>query len=161
MESTVRILLPAVLGVCLASCVSQKSHFEDISDLPLKSVRLPSMTWQQSPLRANAQYVLHNAQSGKERRARLGDYYFVDWYDAEPDKPVQIEMLYTQALTTSQRLSAVKRYEKPRSSRGTRKTTFFFNGQERARRGDILTWRMNLYVDGKLMDSRKSFLWKD
>lgn len=157
-----RLLFPLLLCMLLpVACVSQRSHFVSITDLPLKTTKLESMSWQVSPIRAHAQYVLYGANSSRERRNRLGDYYFVEWYDAEPELPVKLEMLYTQALTASQVLSRTVQLDEPRSSSGTRKTHFFFNGPERARRGDILTWRLNLYVDGELVDSRHSFLWQD
>lgn len=156
-----RILAPLLLCLLPAACISQRSHLVSITDLPLKSTTLESMSWQVSPLRTHAQYVLFGANSGRERRSRLGDYYFVDWYDAEPTRPVKLEMLYTQALTASQVLSRVVEYNEPRSSSGSREEHFFYNGPERAHRGDILTWRINLYVDGELVDSRRSYLWQD
>lgn len=152
--------LVGLASLCFFSC-AQKSHFVHVSDLPLKETALPSMAWQEGPLRANAQYVLYGAQSNKEVKARLGDYYFVQWYDAFPTRPTRLEMVYTQALTASQKRTWVKDYTKPRGFRGTRKTLISFVGPERAKRGDILSWRLNLYVDGKLSDSRKSYLWQD
>ena len=152
------VLLGALLPI---SCVEQRSHIVSIADLPLKTVELPRMDWQVSPLRSNAQYVLYGAQSGKEMLSRLGDYYFVQWYDAEPTRPVRLEMLYTQALTASKVLTRSVELKEPRSAPGTRKTPFFFNGKERAEQGDVLSWRINLYVDGQLVDSNQSYLWQD
>ena len=153
-------VVPLLLLVVPVGCGPVQSHFVRVTDLPLKEHTLPSMTWQYSPLRSHAQYVLFGAQSGKEIQARLGDYYFVDWYDAEPLKPTRLEMVYTQALTASEKLYWIKDFTKPRSSRGSRKTLITFNGPERAKRGDILSWCLNLYVDGKLVDSRRSYLFK-
>lgn len=150
-----------VLCAALPAACSSHSHLISVDDLPLKEIELYDMDWQVSPLRANAQYVLFGAQSGKERRERLGDYYYVSWYDADKTRPIRLEMLYTQALTTSQVLRRTQDFVKPRSWTGTRKSYFFFNGAERARRGDVLTWRINLYVDGKLVDSQRSYLWRD
>lgn len=150
-------LLFAVVGV---SC-TQQSRLMDITDLPLKDTTLAGMDWQVSPIRAHAQYAMYGANSGRERRDRLGDYYFVEWYDADISRPVRLEMLYTQALTASEVLKRTIDFTQPRSSAGMRKTNFVYNGPERAKRGDILTWRINLYVDGKLVDSRHSYLWRD
>lgn len=161
MSCRVFSVLCALVGAALASCGPVKSHFLQVTDLPLKETDLPSMSWQQSPLRTHAQYVMFGAQSGKEVKNRLGDYYFVNWYDATPDKPTRLEMVYTQALTASEHMYWVKNFDKPRSSRGTRKTLISFNGPERAKRGDILSWRLNLYVDDQLVDSRRSYLWED
>ena len=155
---TLSTLLASAL---LASCGPVKSHFVHVTDLPLKEIALPSMAWQSSPVRTHAQYVLFGAQSRAEVNSRLGDYYFVDWYDAEPSKETRLEMVYTQALTASEKRYWVKEFSSPRSSRGTRKTLISFNGPERAKRGDILSWRLNLYVDNILVDSRHSYLWED
>lgn len=154
--------LALLVSALLVSCGTARSHFVYVTDLPLKDVtEMPSMSWQESPLRTHAQYVIFGAQSSRQLRNRLGDYYFVDWYDAEPRKPTRLEMVYTQALTASEKQRWVREFSKPRSSRGMRKTLISFNGPERARRGDILSWRLNLYVDGKLVDSRHSYLWED
>ena len=161
MSPCFRSLLCLIGAAFAVSCTSQRSHITDITDLPLKSTKLPTMAWQVSPIRSHAQYALFGAQSNKERRARLGDYYFVNWYDADNTRPVKLEMLYTQAITASQVLSCSIDFTEPRPSPGSRKSQFFFNGPDRAKNGDIMTWRINLYVDGDLVDSRHSYLWQD
>ena len=154
------VLLSCSGSAALLGC-AQPSAIKSVVDLPLKDTDVPGTSWQLAPMRAHAQYVLHGAISGKERRKRLGDYYFVDWYDGEPEKPVRLEMLYTQARTVSKVLSVSESMDQPRRRAGIRKTKFTFNGVDRAKKGDVLSWRINLYVDGKLVDSRRSFLWKD
>ncbi len=142
-------------------CCSSHSSLRYVTDLPLKSVELPDMAWEHSPMRAHAQYLLYGANSSRERMNRLGDYYFVEWYDGCPEAPTRIEMLYTQAGTASRVFSRSVNYSSPRSFRGIRRTTFVFNGPERAKKGDILTWRINLYVNEKQVDSHRSYLWSD
>ena len=154
-----RLLLPALLLSALTSCSASRTCIRDIADLPLKEVEPAGMSWQVSPIRAHAQYVLYGAQSAKERLARLGDYYFVEWYDADPTLPIRLEMRYTQALTASEVLTRTLEFNTPRSSAGSRTSHFFFNGEDRAKRGDIMTWQIRLFVDGKLVDTRSSFLW--
>ena len=145
----------------LASCSqTQVPHLVGMADLPLKSVDLPSERWQEAPLRANAQYVLYGANSGRERMERLGDYYFLRWYDAEPAKPVRIEFKYTQALTGADVLTRTVEYNEPRESEGERKETFHFSGPERAKRGDIMTWKVELYCDGQQVDTLQSYMWE-
>ncbi len=155
-------LFPAVAISCMlaVSCV-RHSSLRYITDLPLKDVALPNMAWEHSPMRAHSQYLLHGANSGRERKNRLGDYYFVEWYDGCPDAPTRIEMLYTQAATASRVLSRSIHYTTPRMFRGIRRTRFVFNGSDRARRGDVLSWRINLYVNDEQVDSRCSYLWDD
>ena len=183
-----RVLLPVLCSVALLSACTQTVRITEVADLPVKDTTLYSMSdWEVSPLRANYQYVFHGAHSNKARRARLGDYYFLSWYDAEPEKPVKIVMQYTQ----------------PRRSSGYRKVNFQFvkaktegaavelaqdtamplgvtptkvrysvpeslmHGTVRvpvnahAADGDILSWRMDVYCGDETTprDTRKSFLW--
>lgn len=154
-------LLLILLGAMLpTACISQRSYLVGIADIPYKGTRT-GMDWQISPLRAHSQYVLYGANSAKEAKSREGDYYFVEWYDADRTQPVRLEMLYTQALTASEVLSRTIEFNEPRTFSGSHTAHFFFNGPERAKRGDILSWRINLYVEGELVDSRHSYLWED
>lgn len=147
--------------VLLAACQQQQgTHITSLADLPLKDTTPPKLAWQSAPLRANAQYILSEANSEAERQAKLGDYYFLRWYDAEPQQPVRVIMKYTQAKTGPEVLQLVRDYPEPRSSRGEHKEKFFFNGEERKEKGDILSWRMELWCGGKLADSRQSYLWE-
>ena len=157
----IRHTLSALSLVLLASCSQyQSTHLIGMADLPLTTTDLPSERWPEAPLRANAQYIMYGANSNKERELRIGDYYFLRWYDAEPTKPVRIEMLYTQALTGADVLSRTIEYNEPREDAGSRKDTFHFYGADRAKRGDVMTWKVNLYSDGKLVDSLQSYLWE-
>lgn len=155
------LALSAAVVSLLASCSQyQATCIMGMADLPLKTTDLPGERWQEAPLRANAQYAMYGANSRKERELRIGDYYFLRWYDAEPAKPVKIEMLYTQALTGADVLTRTIEYKEPRESAGSRKDTFHFSGPDRAKRGDVMTWKVNLYCDGKLVDSLQSYLWE-
>lgn len=155
------LTLSSLAVVLLASCSQyQSTCITGMADLPLKSTDLPSDRWQESPLRANAQYAMFGANSTREKELCLGDYYYLRWYDAEPAKPVKVEMHYTQALTGADVLTRTVEHQEPRESAGERKETFHFSGPERARRGDVMTWKVNLYCDGKLVDSLQSYLWE-
>lgn len=154
-------LLP-LLAACLLlpACQQQATRITDMADLPVKEVNVPEFDWKTSPLRANAQYILFHANTRKGRAQLKGDYYFLRWYDAAPEKPARVVMLYTQAATGTEVKQLVKEYREPRDSKGTRKEQFFFNGPERQKLGDIMSWRVELYSDGKLVDSRQSYLWQ-
>lgn len=123
----IRVLLPVLCGVALLPACTQTVRITEVADLPVKSTSLYSMSdWEVSPLRANYQYVFHGAYSDKARQARLGDYYFLSWYDAEPEKPVKIVMQYTQAGSASELRSCTVEYAQPRRSSGYRKVNFQF-----------------------------------
>ncbi len=157
-----RLLLSAAAATAATALVSctQTTHISGIADLPLKSTQVPDMSWQTSPLRANAQYLLYGTNTERQKAARLGDYYYVNWYDAAPTRPAKLVMRYTQARTASKLFTRTIDYPAPREGRKTRKTEFFFAGEERKHGGDILTWRIELYLDDKLVDSRQSYLWE-
>lgn len=122
-----RVLLPVMCSVALLSACTQTVRITEVADLPVKDTTLYSMSdWEVSPLRANYQYVFHGALSNKARKARLGDYYFLSWYDAEPEKPVKIVMQYTQAGSASELRSCTVEYAQPRRSSGYRKVNFQF-----------------------------------
>lgn len=155
------LTLSGLFVALLASCAQNKpTCIVGLADLPLRTTDLPGEGWQEAPLRANAQYTMFGANSDKEKQLRIGDYYFLRWYDAEPAKPVKIEMMYTQALTGADVLTRTIEYNEPREEAGNRKDTFHFSGSERAKRGDVMTWKINLYCDGKLVDTEQSYLWE-
>ena len=163
LNNGMRVSFPAIVLMSLSavSCTQvQTSRLLDMADLPLKTTELPEENWKNAPLRANAQYVLYGANTKAERELRKGDYYFLSWYDAEPQKPARIEMQYTQAITGADVQTRAVEYNEPREEAGSRKERFFFSGEERAKRGDIMTWKVTLYVDGKEVDTLQSFLWE-
>ncbi len=154
--------MSALGAVLLAACSTvEKSYIDEVVDLPLKSVSEPSESWKMAPLRANSKYLLYGARTEAEKAGRIGDYYYVRWYDAEPAKPVRLVMRYTQALTASRELTRTVELNEPREDAGRQLTKFFFAGDERKKRGDVLSWRMELYVGGELRDAKQSYLWAD
>ena len=155
-------VLVAIGALFQTACQSvEHSYITGVADVPLKGLSTPPTSWESSPLRANALYLLHGANSEAEAQQRVGDYYYVRWFDAEPDKPVRLVMSYTQARTGSTVLTAEHEVKDARSSEGVRMYRFAFNGPVRNKLGDVLSWRVELYVDGKLRDSRQSYLWQD
>ncbi len=152
------LLLTALL---CSSCTSPKqSSIVDVVDLPLKVITAPEGSWDVTPLRAHARYFLDHAESRKEKIARLGDYYFVNWRDAHPHLPAEVRMYYTQARTGSKIQTTSKSYPAQRATRAKRESQFFFNGQRRAKYGDILSWRVDLLVNGQVVSTKQSFLWE-
>lgn len=141
----------------LASCASSGPHIDKVMDLPLKDTHRPD--WDTGMLRANANYMLFGAVTQQDRENLLGDYYFVTWSDDRPDLPARLVFRYTQARTGSRVLESIMEY-KPGRSGGTVREVFAFNGPDRKNDGDILTWKLLLEVDGKVVDSKQSFLWE-
>lgn len=157
----IRLTWLSVAAAFLTACAGvQETRITDVADLPVKSTTAPKLDWQNSPLRANAMYVFYDANTHKHRSTMVGDYYYVSWDDAEPDKPARILLRYTQAATGAAEQRREVTFPAGRGEPTSRKTEFFFNGEERQRKGDIMSWRLELYVDGVLKDARQSYLWE-
>lgn len=157
-----RYVATVAAGMMLTAC-SQTSdtRFLSVADLPLKSTTMPSFSIDQAPLRANARYITYDARTARERALKIGDYYFVRWYDAHPEEPVRLVMHYTQAATGATKLLRELRLDEPRQGPNVMMTRFFYTGEERAKKGDVMTWKLELYSGGKLKDVRCSYLWRD
>ncbi|MFI3242987.1 MAG: hypothetical protein R3Y56_01895 [Akkermansia sp.] len=150
-----------LLGLLLSSCTSyDKTQLLEIVELPVKSTKSYDWSWHNSSLRAHSQYIFYGANTSKERIARLGDYYYVTWYDHDPTQEITVHMYYTQSATGSKILAKTETIKAPREKTGKHKHLFFFNGAERAQRGDILSWKMDIYAGDTLLDSKQSYLWQ-
>lgn len=155
------LIFSSALVCLLGSCVSHdRSYIKEVSDIPLKTAEEPGQEWAAAPLRSHAKYVMYGAKSGKQAKDCIGDYYFVTWYDADPTAKVKVLLRYTQAATGADELRVEKVYDTPRRKAASHTERFFFTGAERVKKGDILTWRTELYVNGKMVDSRQSYLWE-
>ncbi len=146
--------------LCSSCSTPTESHIIDVADLPLKSTDMPGDGWAETPLRVHARYMLDHAESRKEKEARRGDYFFVNWYDASPTAHSELRFHYTQAATGSRVLTRRYVYKPSGAQAGRREAEFFFIGEENAKKGNILSWRVELLVDGKLKGSLQSFLWE-
>ncbi len=163
LNNRMKAFLPifAFCAFFVVSCSQpQTTCITNMADLPLKTTDLPGEGWKDAPMRANAQFLMYEANSTRQRELCKGDFFFIRWYDAEPQKPVRLEMQYTQALTGGDVLTRTIDYNEPREKACERRDKFHFSGEERAKGGDIMTWKVNLYLDGKLVDSRQSYLWE-
>lgn len=140
-----------------ASCAPSEPRIDEVMDLPLKTTERPE--WETGLLRANANYMLFGAVAEQDRQNLLGDYYFVTWSDVRPDLPARLVFRYTQARTGSRVLESIVLYQAGRKG-GEKHEAFAFNGPDRQADGDILTWKLVLEVDGKVVDSKQSFLWE-
>lgn len=118
--------LRALISALCCLTVLTACQQTQMADLPIKGTALHSMDWDVSPLRANYQYAFHGAYSSKAMKERVGDHYFLSWYDDTPEQPVTIVMQYTQAGTASEVRSCTVKYATPRDSSGRRKVSFLF-----------------------------------
>lgn len=149
----------AALVPVLFSCAEQVSKIERIREIPLKTLAIPSEDVGMH--RSQATYLLHGAVSNKERRQRLGQYYFITWYDADPDHAATLVMMYRQGKTGSKVMTKSISYPAGRKG-GIQTPVFEFIGEEAQTKGQILAWKLLLKDHhGKTITERHSYLWND
>ncbi len=149
------------LSLLLSACTSyDKTQLLGVVEYSVKTTKSYDSSWHNSSLRVNSRYIFYSANSSKEKKALLGDYYFVSWYDKDPSQDVTVQMYYTQSASGSTVLSRTQTAKAPRRGTGSQKMEFFFNGEERAKRGDVLSWKVDIYVGNELVDSKQSYLWQ-
>lgn len=161
MKSYLAIAAAGLLMTACSTMTPKDTQLIGVADMPLKTTELPEMTIRQAPLRAHARYVMYDAQTARDHELKKGDYYFVRWYDASPSEPVRVVMYYTQAATGSAKQMREVKITEPRPRAGEMVSRFFFEGEDRVKGGDVLTWKVELYCGGKLKDTRRSYLWRD
>lgn len=157
----------AIITPLLFSCAVQTSHIEHVTEIPLKTTSIPAEDVGMH--RSQSTFLLHGAVSHEQRLQRLGQYYFVTWYDAMPDKPAKLILLYRQGTTGSKILSKSISYPAGRDG-GIQRPVFEFTGDEAHKynkdgasiKGQILAWKLMLVDEhGKTISERHSYLWDD
>lgn len=143
----------------LFSCAGQTSRIEHVREVPLKTTALPAEDVGMH--RSQATYLLYGAVSSKQRAQRLGQYYFITWYDAHPEQPATLVMMYRQGKTGSRILTKSVFYPAGRKG-GTQTPVFEFVGDDARDNGQILAWKLVLKnQNGKTLSERHSYLWND
>jgi hypothetical protein len=142
----------AVLG--MVSCGGRQEGLE------VKAFRLRSAeeVKEENPVvRGERLKRLHGAVSMADRRDRLGDYYTVHWDGpaGREGQEVRIVFDYRQAATGAKVLSMTE--ERPGAATGT--VEFAVTGPAYQKGGRVLAWRIRLYRDGELVDTKRSYLW--
>jgi hypothetical protein len=96
--------------------------------------------------------------SRSEREDRIGQYYTVQWWDADGvGEPVEVVFDYQQAATGSR----VKRETRGFAADATSGIAEFrFIGETFRRDGRVLAWRVALLRGGRELASEQSYLWQ-
>lgn len=149
------LFLPLIL---LCSCTPSETKIISVHEYTLKSIDQPD--FDAGLLYTEYSFIMHGAIESTERYDRLGNYYYVVWEDSQPKLPAKLVFQYQQGATGSKVFSLVENIP-PRHSARSNKTIFTFNGEERKLKGDILAWKLTLWVNHKPVSSKQSFLWQD
>lgn len=155
----IAIMCAASISLLALSSCSHESKIERVRDVPIKSVAIPA--FETGLHRAQITYVMRGALTHEEMEARLGEYYYVTWYDAHPELPAQLVMRCQTGETGATVHTKTINMPAPRKSGGSQKTVFSFIGDEYKKLGSLLTWRVDLKVNGKIVSTKRSFLWRD
>lgn len=143
----------------LFSCAEQVSRIEQVREIPLKTTEIP--TEDAGMHHTQATYLLHGAVTKEQRQQRLGQYYFITWYDAHPEQKASLVMMYRQGKTGSSIQTKSISYPVGRKG-GTQTSVFPFNGTEAKNKGEILAWKLLLKDgDNHTISERHSYLWND
>jgi hypothetical protein len=113
-------------------------------------------------VRGEIQRRLHGAVTIEERRKKAGQYYDVTWNRGEVGKyaaevPVRVVFEYQQASTAS----LVKRMTRDLSCRQRCEVDFAIKGDDYTKNGRVLTWRVSVEEQGRVVAKKQSYLWRE
>ena len=139
-------------AICLlASACSQQSEPLRVDVFKHRSTELVSHD--AAMVRGDQNYVMYGLVSDSEREASIGHYYTISRSDTT--YPAMVKFSYLQAATQSKVLE--KRAHLPA---GAKVAEFNFIGEEFAKKGKVLAWRVDLLEDKKVIATEKSFMWE-
>jgi hypothetical protein len=142
----------------LLSCAKQAA------DLQVRQYHLRESMFDENNdpmVRGEIQRRLHGAVTVAERRQKVGQYYDVQWNRGELGKkskevPVRIIFEYQQAGTAS----LIKRQVRDLRCREKCAVEFAIKGEDYAKNGRILTWRILVEEQGRVVAKEQSYLWR-
>ena len=146
------VVVAATLAACGGPPAALQVHSHAMRDVEAGDSDDPMV-------RHEKQRRLYGAVTLEERQARLGNYYQVRWHDAAGagSGPVEVIFEYQQAGTASRVLRKVSRFP---SEAETGLAEFEVTGQDFARHGRVLAWRVTLRRGGREVAVRRSYLWR-
>ena len=101
-------------------------------------------------------YWDHGAILAKDRAARQGNIFVINWQnDGEPaDFTVRLD--YRQAMSRERVMTKTQDYK---NFDGYEKTVLKVTGDDYLRGGKVHSWRISIVRDGKIVAEKKSFIW--
>jgi hypothetical protein len=112
-------------------------------------------------VRGEVQRYLHGTVTLEERLQKIGQYYHVTWKqsDQQPTDLVdktEVVFEYMQAASGSQIKRIVQRAQSPAQV----DAYFTIAGNDYAKNGRVLAWRISVRNNGQTLDSKQSYLWR-
>jgi len=154
----IRFLMIWALPLILVSC-AQDGGVLDVNSFHLRNTE--DLDDNYGMIRAEQMRVLHGAVTREERQDRLGQYYKVRWDTRSvPNVKIgrtEVVFKYHQAATASKVLEQRVAY-----GAGGEKgiADFEIRGENYFNGGRVLSWKIELQRDGRVLDSRQSYMWE-
>jgi hypothetical protein len=101
-------------------------------------------------------YFNHGAVTEGQKKARKGYYYVVSWANRAAEENLVLRLDYRQVRSRDK----VHVIEIPYSNaRGSYKGRFSITGDAYCQGGPVISWRVSVVRDGKIVAQNKSFVW--
>lgn len=103
-----------------------------------------------------AKYWNHGAVLEKDRQAKKGNIFVINWQNDGRPENLTVRLDYRQANTRERVMTKTQEY---RDFQGYEKTVIKVTGDEYLRGGVVNSWRISIVRDGKIVAQEKSFIW--
>jgi hypothetical protein len=101
-------------------------------------------------------YWNHGAISAKDRAARLGNIFVINWHNDGKPGDFTVRLDYRQAMTREKVMTKTQAYK---DFDGYEKTVLKVAGEDYTKGGVVNSWRISIVRDGKIVAEEKSFIW--
>lgn len=108
------------------------------------------------PVLFERQYMEWGAANSVDRDMRKGNHYQFFWRAAE-EADVTVRLEYRQAALGNYVMAQERYYPQ---AKGSYRSAFEVTGDDYLESGRVISWRILLIVDGKIVALRQSFIWK-
>lgn len=118
--------------------------------------RAKTPTGGEEALEYEFKYYNHGAVTEAQLRNKKGHYYEVNWATDAAVEPLTLRFDYRQKNTRDQVRTIEIPYPK---ARGSMKGRFSVTGDSYFEDGDVISWRISVVRNGKIVAEKKSFVW--
>ena len=103
-----------------------------------------------------AKYWNHGAVLEKDKQAKKGNIFVINWQNDGRPENLTVRLDYRQANTRERVMTKTQEY---RNFEGYEKTVIKVTGDDYLRGGVVNSWRISIVRDGKIVAQEKSFIW--
>jgi hypothetical protein len=148
--TTPRPLEPWDLPVEMDPKVRLKKIYDFLND------KSKTPTGRDEALKYEFKYFDHGAVTEAQKESKKGHYYVVNWATDSAVEALTLRFDYRQKNTRDK----VNTVEIPYAqAKGSMKGTFSVTGESYREYGDVISWRISVVRNGKIIAQKKSFVW--